>query len=56
MNFLSDGSKHVIAEETCNYLRLWRRFVNVKDCISLTLEPLETWGSESVRLFAFEAE
>lgn len=53
---LSDGSKHVIAEETCNYMRLWRRFVNVKDCISLTLEPLETWGSESVRLFSFEAE
>ena len=53
---LADGSEHVIAEEQANHNRLWRCAVEVKDCVSLTLEPLETWGFETVRLFAFEAE
>jgi len=52
----ADGSERVIAEETANHNRLWRMDVELKDCVSLTLEPVETWGFETVRLFAFEAE
>jgi len=53
---LADGSECVIAEEKVNHNRLWRCTVDLKDCVSLTLEPQETWGFETVRLFAFEAE
>lgn len=53
---LADGSEHVIAEETANHNRLWRCETELKDCVSITLVPLESWGYETVRLFAFEAE
>lgn len=52
----ADGSERIIAEETANHNRLWRCAVELKDCVSITLTPLETWGYETVRLFAFEAE
>lgn len=52
----ADGSERMIAEETANHNRLWRCAVELKDCVSITLTPLETWGYETVRLFAFEAE
>ena len=50
----ADGSEKTIVEETANHNRLWRCSVDLKDCVSITLIPLETWGHESVRLFAFE--
>ena len=52
----TDGSMCTVAEETANHNRLWRCCVDLKDCVSLTLEPLETWGYENIRIFAFEAE
>ena len=53
---LADGSERVVALESANHHRLWRCPVEVENCVSLTLEPLETWGAETVRIFAFEAE
>ncbi len=53
---LADGRTCVIAEESSNHQRLWRCEADVKDCVSITLETLATWGSEDIRLFAFEAE
>ena len=53
---LADGSECVAAEVTDNHDRLWKCPVDLKQCVSLTLQPLETWGHETVRLFAFEAE
>lgn len=38
-----------------SHQRLWQCDVNIMNYIALTLEVLETWGTESVRLFAFEA-
>ena len=52
----TDGSMCTVAEETANHNRLWRCCVDLKDCVSHTLEPLETWGYENMRIFAFEAE
>lgn len=52
----ADGSEYTVIEENTNHNRLWRCNVDLKECVSLTLEPLETWGYESVRIFAFEAE
>ena len=52
----ADGSERVVADECANHQRLWRKEVALVDCVALTLEPLETWGFDSVRLFAFEAE
>ncbi len=52
----ADGSERIIKEETRNHNRLWRCGVDLKDCVSITLKPLETWGYETVRLFAFEVE
>lgn len=51
-----DGSRQVIVDESNNYMRLRKYNVDIPDCAGLILEPLETWGSESVRIFAFEAQ
>lgn len=51
-----DGSRRTVVEEENNYLRLRKYAVDISDCTGLMLEPLETWGSEEVRIFAFEAE
>nr|WP_300819645.1 FAD-dependent oxidoreductase [uncultured Acetatifactor sp.] len=51
-----DGGSRIVVQEDHNYLRLRKYAVDIADCIELTLEPLETWGSEEVRIFAFEAE
>ena len=51
-----DGSRRTVVEEEKNYLRLRKYAVDVSGCTGLVLEPLETWGSEVVRIFAFEAE
>ena len=51
----ADGSQAVAAEVACNIHRLCRHEVDLPGCVSLTLEPLSTWGAETVRLFAFEA-
>jgi len=51
----ADGSQAVAVEETCNTHRLRRHDVDLPGCVSLTLQPLETWGDETIRLFAFEA-
>lgn len=51
-----DGSRQVIVDESNNYMRLRKHDVDIPDCAGLILEPLETWGSESVRIFAFEAQ
>lgn len=53
---LSDGTQKIIWDEPCNYLRLRRKDVSLSDVVSLTLAPLETWGEETIRIFAFEAE
>ena len=52
----ADGTEQTIAEEIANHNRLWKCTVDLKDCVSITLVPLETWGHENVRLFAFETE
>ena len=52
----ADGTERVAAEVTDNHDRLWKCPVELKQCVSLTLQPMETWGHETVRLFAFEAE
>ena len=51
-----DGGRRTVVEEEKNYLRLRKYAVDVSGCTGLVLEPLETWGSEVVRIFAFEAE
>ncbi len=51
-----DGSRRTVVEEENNYLRLRKYAVDISNCTGLMLEPLETWGSEEVRIFAFEAE
>lgn len=53
---MADGTACVLAEENANHQRLWRRTVNAKNCVAIEFEPLETWGSQQVRVFAFEAE
>lgn len=52
----ADGSSAVVAEEHANHQRLWRCSVHLTQCTTLTLETLETWGAETIRLFAFEAD
>lgn len=53
---LSDGTQKIIWDEPCNYLRLRRKNVSLSNVVALTLAPLETWGEETIRIFAFEAE
>ena len=53
---LADGTQKIIWDEPCNYLRLRRKNVSLSDVVSLTLTPLETWGEEKIRIFAFEAK
>lgn len=48
------GNQTVIWDERCNYLRLRRKAVALSNVVSLTLEPLETWGSAQIRIFSFE--
>lgn len=52
---LSDGTERVVVDEADNHQRLRVYGIDVPDCVSLTLEPLQTWGKETVRIFAFEA-
>ena len=52
----ADGSSRVVAEEQANHQRLWLASINLTNCTALTLEVLETWGSDIIRLFAFEAD
>lgn len=52
--FLADGSRRVVWEETNNYLRLKCWATDILNCTGIMLEPLKTWGSESVQIFAFE--
>lgn len=51
----ADGTVRVLAEETNNYQRL-RRYAAEGTYAAVRLIPLETWGDESCRLFAFEVE
>ncbi len=51
----TDGTVHVLATEESNYQRLY--IYTVKGTYSaVKLIPLETWGDEHCRLFAFEVE
>ena len=52
---LPDGTVRVLAEETNNYQRL-RRYAVKGKYSAVRLIPLETWGDERCRLFAFEVE
>lgn len=52
---LADGHTVTVLHETNNIHRLRKHAVDVPGCMGLTLEPLMTWGSDLVRLFAFEA-
>ena len=51
----ADGTVYVLADETNNYQRL-RRYATDGTYAAVRLVPLETWGSERCRLFAFEVE
>lgn len=51
----ADGTSRVVVEEKNNYHRLCVYHVRIADCTALSFEPLETWGSQAVRVFAFEA-
>ncbi len=51
-----DGSRRLVTEEKNNYFRLRKHIVDLPGCIGLSLQPLETWGAEKVRIFAFEAQ
>jgi len=46
----------VLADESNNYQRLRLHEVNLENCLSITLELLETWGCGTVRIFAFEVQ
>lgn len=52
----SDGTELCVVEERNNYQRLRKYKVEIPSCIGFILEPLETWGSPDVRIFALEAE
>jgi len=52
----ADGKTFILAEETNNYHRLRIHDAALSECISVTLEPLETWGAEALRIFAFEVQ
>ncbi|MDD6039973.1 MAG: hypothetical protein PUD63_02095 [Clostridia bacterium] len=53
---LADGSSRVVLEVRDNHHRLRRHALDLPGCVSLTLQILESWGREQVRLFAFEAD
>ncbi len=52
---LADGTEKVVVDEHENHLRLRRYDVQIANCVGLTLEPLQTWGRDEVRIFSFEA-
>lgn len=52
---LAEGSTLEVLHEAHNIHRLRIHPVDVPGCVGLTLESLATWGSDTVRLFAFEA-
>lgn len=52
----ADGHIHVLADEINNYQRLRIHESNLENCLSITLEPLGTWGHDTVRIFAFEVQ
>ena len=52
----ADGHIHVLADEINNYQRLRIHDAALENCLSITLEPIETWGQNTVRIFAFEAQ
>lgn len=49
-----DGEHVVLIEETKNYHRLRVHPVQLSNCVRLEMTILETWGHETVRVFAFE--
>lgn len=51
----SDGTRELVCDERCNYLRFVKKTVVLSGVVTLTLEVLETWGSPTVRIFSFEA-
>ena len=50
-----DGREEVLFEEKNNYQRLRKYPVGREDVREIRFEPLETWGAQEYRLFAFEA-
>jgi hypothetical protein len=48
-----DGQWQTVHRETCNYQRLVRVALNVK-ARALRFVPEQTWGAQTVRVFAFE--
>jgi hypothetical protein len=50
-----DGHEEVLIEEKNNYQRLRKYPVGKQDILEIRFEPLETWGAQEYRLFAFEA-
>lgn len=51
----ADGHEEILVDETNNYQRLRRYSIEKEGLSAIRLEPLETWGTEEFRLFAFEA-
>ena len=49
-----DGEHVVLIDETRNYHRLRVHPVQLSNCVRLEMTILETWGHETVRVFAFE--
>ncbi len=52
----TDGSVQTVLEVRDNHYRLRRHDVDISDCSALSLQILESWGQEVVRVFAFDAD
>nr|WP_304955040.1 FAD-dependent oxidoreductase [uncultured Acetatifactor sp.] len=51
-----NGDRQIIVDEANNYIRLRKYDTDISDCTEIIFEPLETWGSDVVRIFSFEAD
>ena len=51
-----DGSRQTLVEETNNRYRLRVHEIDAPPCAAIELTPVATWGAETVRIFAFEAQ
>ena len=51
-----DGSRQTLVEEANNRYRLRVHEIDAPPCAAIELTPIATWGAETVRVFAFEAQ
>lgn len=50
----ADGHTEVVVEERENHQRLRRHTLDSEGVVRITLEPLSTWGEDTIRVFGFE--